>query len=48
MDSIHHICEIEKSLLLIVFLMSDQNPPLACQLFCGNRSNFLLVDGSTA
>ena len=48
LNTLHTICELERSQLLTILTMSVQNPQLAGFLLTGNRSNFLYVEGSTA
>ena len=48
LDTLHYICELERTQLLTILAMSVQNQQLAGFLLTGNRSNFLYVEGSTA
>ena len=48
LDTLHTICEVERTQLLTIFAMSVKNAQLAGFLLTRNRSNFLYVDGSTA
>ena len=48
LNTLHTICELERSHLLTILAMSVQNPQLAGFHLTGNRSNFLYVEGSTA
>ena len=48
LNTLHTICEIERSQLLTILAMSVQNPQFAGFLLTGNRSNFLYVEGSKA
>ena len=48
LNTLHYICELERTQLLTILAMSVQNPQLAGFLLTGNRSNFLYVEGSTA
>ena len=48
LNTLHTICELERTQLLTILAMSVQNPQLAGFLLTGNRSNFLYVEGSTA
>ena len=48
LNTLHTICELEKTQLLTILAMSVKNPQLAGFLLIGSRSNFLYVEGSTA
>ena len=48
LNTLHTVCELERSQLLTILAMSVQNPQLAGFLSTGNRSIFLYVEGSTA
>ena len=48
LNTLHTICELERTQLLTILGMSVKNPQLAVFLLTGNRSNFLYVEGSTA
>ena len=48
LNTLHTICELEGTQLLIILAMSVKNPQLAGFLLTGNRSNFFYVEGSTA
>ena len=48
LNTLHTICEVERTQLLTILEMSVQNPQLAVFLLTQNRSNFLYVEGSTA
>ena len=48
LNTLHTVCELERTQLLTVLAMSVENPQLAGFLLTGNRSNFLYVEGSTA
>ena len=48
LNTLHTICELERTQLLTILAMSVKNPQLAGFLLTGNRSNFLYVRGSTA
>ena len=48
LNTLHTVCELERTQLLTILAMSVKNPQLAGFLFTGNRSNFLYVEGSTA
>ena len=47
-NTLHAVCELERTQLLTILAMSVKNPQLAGFLLTGNRSNFLYVEGSTA
>ena len=47
-NTLHTVCELERTQLLTILAMSVKNPQLAGFLLTGNRSNFLYVEGSTA
>ena len=48
LNTLHTVCELERTQLLTIPAMSVKNPQLAGFLLTGNRSNFLYVEGSTA
>ena len=48
LNTLHTICEVERTQLLTILAMSVKNPQLAGFLLTQNRSNFLYVEGSTA
>ena len=48
LNTLHTICELERTQLLTILAMSVKNPQLAGFLLTGNRSNFLYVERSTA
>ena len=48
LNTLHHICELERTQLLTIIAISTQNPQLAGFLLKGKRSNFLYLEGSTA
>ena len=48
LNTLHTVCELERTQLLTILAMSVENPQLAGVLLTGNRSNFLYVEGSTA
>ena len=48
LNTLHTICELERTQLLTILAMSVKNPQLAGFLLTGNRSNFLYVEESTA
>ena len=48
LNTLHTICELERTQLLTILAMSVKNPQLAGFLLTGNRSTFLYVEGSTA
>ena len=41
LNTLHTICELERTHLLTILAMSVKNPQLAGFLLTGNRSNFL-------
>ena len=47
-NTLHTICEVERTQLLTILAMSVKNPQLAGFLLTQKRSNFLYVEGSTA
>ena len=47
LNTLHTVCELERTQLLTILAMSVKNPQLA-GFFTGNRSNLLYVEGSTA
>ena len=48
LNTLHTVCELERTQLIRILAMSVENPQLAGFLLTGNRSNFLYVEGSTA
>ena len=48
LNTLHTICEVERTQLLTILAMSVKNPQLAGFLLTQDRSNFLYVEGSTA
>ena len=48
LNTLHRVCELERTQLLTILAMSVTNPHLAGFLLTGNRSNFLYVEGYTA
>ena len=48
LNTLHTVCELERTQLLTILAMSVKNPQLAGFLLTGNCSNFLYVEGSTA
>ena len=48
LNTLHSICEVERTQLLTILAMFVKNPQLAGFLFTKNGSNFLYVEGSTA
>ena len=48
LNTLHTICEVERTQLLTILAMSVKNPQLAGFLLTQNRSNFLYIEGSTA
>ena len=48
LNTLHTVCEIERTQLLTILAMSVKNPQLAGFLLTVNRSNFFYVEGSTA
>ena len=48
LNTLHTVCELERTQLLTILAMSVRNPQLTGSLLTGNRSNFLYVEGSTA
>ena len=48
LNTLHTVCELERTQLLTILAMSVKNPQSAGFLLTGNRSNFLYVEGSTA
>ena len=48
LNTLHTVCELERTQLLTILAMSVKNPKLAGFHLTGNRSNFLYVEGSTA
>ena len=47
-NTLHTVCELERTQLLTILTMSVKNPQLAGFFLTGNRSNFLYDEGSTA
>ena len=47
-NTLHTICEVERTQLLTILAMSVKNPQLAGFLLTQNRINFLKIEGSTA
>ena len=47
-NTLHTICEVERTQLLTILAIFVKNPQLAGFLLAQNRSNFLYVEGSTA
>ena len=47
LNTLHAVCELERTQLLTILAMSVENPQLAGFLLTGNCSNFLYVEGST-
>ena len=48
LNTLHTVCELERTQLLTVLAMSVKNPQLPGFVLTRNRSNFLYVEGSTA
>ena len=48
LNTLHTVCELERTQLLTILAMSVKNTQLAGFLLTGNRSNFQYVEGSTA
>ena len=48
LNTLHTICEVERTQLLTIFAMSVKNPQFAGFLLTQNRSKFLYVEASTA
>ena len=48
LNTLHTVCELERTQLLTILAMSVKNSQLAGFLLTGNCSNFLYVEGSTA
>ena len=48
LNTLHTVCELERTQLLTILAMSVKNPQLAGFLLTGNCSNFLYVEGYTA
>ena len=48
LNTLHTVCELERTQLLTILAMSVKNPQIAGFLLTGNRSNFLYVERSTA
>ena len=44
LNTLHTVCELERTQLITILAMSVKNPQLAGFLLTGNRSNFLYVD----
>ena len=47
-NTLHTVCDLERTQLLTILAMSVKNPQLAGFLLPGNCSNYLYVEGSTA
>ena len=47
LNTLHTVCELERTQLLTILAMSVKKPQLAGFLLTGNRSTFLYVEGST-
>ena len=47
LNTLHHICELERTLFQTILAMSVKNPQLAGYLLNGIRSNLLYVEDST-
>ena len=47
-NTLHTVCELERTQLLTILAMSVKNPQLAGLILTGTRSNFLYVEGYTA
>ena len=48
LNTLHTVCELERTQVVTILAMSVKNSQLAGFLLTGNRSNFLYVEGSTA
>ena len=48
LNTLHTVCELERTQLLTILAMSVKNPQIAGFVLTENRSNFLYVEGSTA
>ena len=48
LNTLHTICELERTQLVTILAMSVKNPQLPGFILSGNRSKFLYVEGSTA
>ena len=48
LNTLHTICEVERTQLVTILAMSFKNPQLAGFLLTQNRSNFLYFEGTTA
>ena len=48
LNTLHTVCELERTQVLTILAMSAKNPQLAGFLLTRNRSNFLYVEGTTA
>ena len=48
LNTLHTVCELERTQVLTILAMSVRNPQLAGFLLTGNRSNFRYVERSTA
>ena len=48
LNTIHHVCGLERTQLITKFAKSVQNPEIAGSLLTGNRNNILYEKGSTA
>ena len=48
LNTLHTVCQLERTQRLTILAMSVKNPQLPDFLLTGNRGNFLHVEGSTA
>ena len=48
LNTLHTVCELERTQWLTILAMSVKNPQLTGFLLTGSRNNFLYVEGSTA
>ena len=48
LNTLHTVCEVERTRFLTILTMSVKNPQLASFLLIQNHSNFSYVEGSTA
>ena len=48
LNTLHTVCELERTQFLTILAMSGKNPQLVGFLLTRNRCNFLYVEGSTA
>ena len=48
LNTLHTVCELERTQLLTILAMSVKNLQIAGFLLTGNRGTFLYVEGSTA